>query len=117
MAALVVAALPTKPALASTGPWSDYYTDSGMVTVSADRKQVRVCDLDASDDLHFKAEFATDNPIDPSIYTVKAPQGGCDSDRTYISRIKVFKLCTGSVRISDVVWDHCNAPIWLSRLS
>lgn len=88
-----------------------------MVTVSADRKQVRVCDLDARDDLYFKAEFATDNPIDPRIYTVKAPQGVCDSDRTYISRVKVFKLCVGSVRISEVVWDSCNSPVWLNRSS
>ncbi|WP_433347303.1 hypothetical protein ACQP25_29690 [Microtetraspora malaysiensis] len=106
-----------KSALADTGPLSDYCSDVGVVTVSADRKQVRVCDLNARDDLQFKADFATDNPIDPTIYTVKAPSGGRESGRTYISRVKVFKLCVGRMRISDIVWDQFNPSVWIARLS
>ncbi|WP_157545910.1 hypothetical protein [Microtetraspora fusca] len=118
LAALVVSVGGSaQPVLAGTGPWSDYYGEAGVVTVGADRKQIRVCDLNARDDLKFKAEFATDNPIDPTIYSVKVLSGGCESDRTYISRVKVFKLCVGSVRVRDVVWDQCNPSVWITGSS
>jgi hypothetical protein len=63
------------PAEASSG-WSDYYGDAGQVTVSADRKRITICDLDSRDDLEFKADYATDNPIDPHIYAVAASRAG-----------------------------------------
>ncbi|WP_157099677.1 hypothetical protein [Microbispora sp. ATCC PTA-5024] len=72
---LLAAASPAE----APGEWSDYYGDAGRVTVSADRTRITVGDLDARDDPGFKADYGTHNPIDPRIYTVRAPQGGGDS--------------------------------------
>ncbi len=99
------------PVAADRGPWVSRYSDAGKATVSSDRKTITVCDLDRRDDLRFKAEFATANPIDPSTYTVVAPQGGCNDDRTYISRIQVFKLCVGRPSFGGIVWGDCYNPV------
>ncbi|WP_157099675.1 hypothetical protein [Microbispora sp. ATCC PTA-5024] len=111
LSGLVVGCLlaPASPADASAG-WSDYYGDAGRVTVSPDRTRVTVCDLNARDDVEFKANYATHNPIDPRIYTVRAPQGGCDSGRSFISWITVFKLCYRQNGFGG--WD-CNKPVWI----
>lgn len=101
------------PAHAESGPWTSRHGDAGKATVSADRKKIAVCDLDPGDDLRFKAEFATDNPVGPAVYDVVAPQGGCEADRTYISWIKVFKLCVGHAGMGGgIVWDSCEASVW-----
>jgi hypothetical protein len=110
--ALVAATLTVTPAHAASGPWTDYYADAGKVTVSADRRKITVCDLDPRDDLLFKADFATDNPFGPSIYTVEAPRGECATDRTYVSWIKVFKLCIGRPGPGTPAWGDCNPSIW-----
>ncbi|MFG1879338.1 hypothetical protein ACGFIV_31310 [Sphaerisporangium sp. NPDC049003] len=104
--------LAAAPALAATGPWSDHYGNAGKATVAADRRSITVCDLDNHDTLRFKVDFATDKLVGPTIYTVVAPQGGCSSDRTYVSWIKVFKLCVGHRIISEIGWDSCNLPVY-----
>lgn len=101
------------PVGAATGPWVSRHGDAGQATVSTDRKKITVCDHDRHDQLRFKADYATDNPIDPTIYSVVAPQGGCADDRTYISWIKVFKLCVGHTGIGGrILWDDCNTSVW-----
>lgn len=101
------------PAYADSGPWVSQHGDAGKATVSSDRKKIIVCDLDGRDELRFKAEYATDNPVDPTVYSVVAPQGGCEEGRTYISWIKVFKLCTGRVGMGGgFVWDDCQGSVW-----
>lgn len=100
------------PVAADSGPWVSSYGDAAKATVNSDRTTITVCDLDDRDDLRFKVEFATVNPIDPKIYTVVAPQGGCNDDRTYISRIKVFKLCIGRPSFGGIAWGDCHNPVW-----
>ncbi|GAA2323913.1 hypothetical protein GCM10010149_91540 [Nonomuraea roseoviolacea subsp. roseoviolacea] len=110
--ALLGAPYAAAPAYADGRSWTSSYDGAGRAVVSSDRQHITVCDLDQRDVLRFKAEFATDNPIDPRVYKLVAPKGGCSEDRTYVSWIKVFKLCHGRDGFDGIVWEDCFQPIW-----
>ncbi|MFI6392232.1 hypothetical protein [Nonomuraea sp. NPDC050540] len=68
-----------------------------------------VCDL-ADDSYKVEAEYATSML---GIYTVADDNGarfGCGSDRTFISRIDVFKLC-----VTRNGFRQCEGPVWIKR--
>ncbi|MEO3810776.1 hypothetical protein ABGB17_17380 [Sphaerisporangium sp. B11E5] len=112
--AILLTTTPVAPASMS-GPWVDHYGNAAKATVSADRRTITVCDQNPTDGLRFKVDYATDNPVDPTIYTVTAPEGDCKSDRTYISWIMVFKLCSGYAGPGFISWRDCNPPIRTPR--
>lgn len=88
--ALALLAAPATAAGPSAGWTSE--SDFGSVYVSGDRQHILVCDL-ADDRYSIEGEYATSLL---GTYTVAVDNGtrsGCVSDRTYISRIDVFKMC------------------------
>ncbi|MFI9557571.1 hypothetical protein [Nonomuraea endophytica] len=88
-AALALLTAPAAAAASSSG-WSSL-TSEGSVRVSADRNHITVCDLE-EDGYKVEAEYATSML---GIYTVADSnqyRAGCGSDRTFISRIDVFKM-------------------------
>ncbi|NRQ32089.1 hypothetical protein HII36_09595 [Nonomuraea sp. NN258] len=91
--AALAAGISSVPTIASSEDWSSSIS-GGKAVVDADRRKITVCDHDSNDGIRVKAEFSTDNPIDPTVYVVEAPQGGCADDRTYISWISMFKACS-----------------------
>lgn len=106
LAAAAALALLACPAAASPGSGWSSQTDAGSVVVSADHKHITVCDL-ATDGHSVEAEYGTSML---GIYTVtddNGPWSGCGSERTYLSRIDVFKLCVtggGPRQCQDAVW-------------
>ncbi|MFI9552675.1 hypothetical protein [Nonomuraea endophytica] len=104
---LALLAAPAAAAAPSSG-WSSR-TSEGSVRVSADRQHITVCDL-ADDSYKVEAEYATSML---GIYTMADDNGarfGCGSDRTFISRIDVFKLC-----VTRNGFRQCEGPVWIKR--
>ncbi|GAA0408111.1 hypothetical protein Acor_82290 [Acrocarpospora corrugata] len=69
-----------------------------------------VCDNKA-DNLYVEAEYATSML---GTYTVADSNGaawGCGEDRTYISHVDVFKMCTGIRGVTR----HCEDSVWIKR--
>jgi hypothetical protein len=84
----------------------------GSVTVSADRKHIRVCDL-ANDGRAVRVEYATTDLQQWTVVDGNGVKWGCGSDSAFFSRITVFKLCEGSK------YGTCrpSPSIWISRSS
>ncbi|TDD21178.1 hypothetical protein [Nonomuraea diastatica] len=97
-------ALAATPALAVDGPRvATYDAPEGSVLVDADRKRITVCDK-VRDDTSIKAEYTTTRD---QAWTAQAPQGGCRTRRTWLTRITGFRLCTGHINLGRIAWDGC----------
>lgn len=110
LAGCTVLALLTAPAAAAapSSGWSSQ-TIEGSVRVSADRNHITVCDLQ-DDGYKVDAEYATSML---GIYTVtdsNQHRAGCGTDRTFISRIDVFKLC-----VTRSGFRQCEDSVWIKR--
>jgi hypothetical protein len=90
------------------GVWEDR-ARFGSVTVSADRRHIEVCDLE-KDGHGVKVEYATSMLL---THTVNDPNGakrGCGTDRVWLGRIDVIKLCETGFASSG-----CNEPVWIKK--
>ncbi|NBE94916.1 hypothetical protein FE391_14040 [Nonomuraea sp. KC401] len=98
-------ALAAAPARAGDGPWEKarYDAREGSVLVDADRKRITVCDK-LRDGTAVRAEYTTTRD---QAWTAQAPQGGCRTRRTWLTRITGFRLCTGHLNLGRIAWDGC----------
>ncbi|MGW0486451.1 hypothetical protein [Nonomuraea sp. NPDC003214] len=100
--------LTPSPAIAQpAGGWHD---DAGWasVTVSADRKHIKVCDP-SDDGRDVRVEYATTYLQTWTLVDSNGAGWGCGTDTTFFSRITVFKLCEGRK------YGACRPSVWLSR--
>lgn len=99
------------PAASAASPSSGWAYESlaGGVRVSADRSHITVCDLH-DDGYSIDTEYATSRL---GIYPVpdsNGPRAGCGTDRSFISRIDVFKMCATLDQLRS-----CADPVWIKR--
>ncbi|MEU4574635.1 hypothetical protein [Nonomuraea sp. NPDC023979] len=90
------------------GVWGDR-APFGSVTVSADRRHIEVCDLQA-DGHGVKVEYATSMLLTHTVTDPNGAKRGCGTDRVWMGRIDVFKLCETGFASSG-----CNASIWINK--
>ncbi|MEO3789458.1 hypothetical protein ABGB14_04555 [Nonomuraea sp. B10E15] len=101
-------ALAAAPALAGDGPRvATYDAREGSVLVDADRKRITVCDK-VRDDTSIRTEYTTTRDQE---WTAQAPQGGCRTRRTWLTRITGFRFCTGHINLGRIAWDGCRQRV------
>ncbi|MFI6739186.1 hypothetical protein ACIBI9_40225 [Nonomuraea sp. NPDC050451] len=98
--------LVTGPVLASAHPWTDAYGQLGDVEISADRKNVALCDrLDDEDKV--AVEYKT--TIGRTILLQAGPKRGCVLDSVFFGSIKWARFCYGpDVDPNGGSWRWCN---------
>ncbi|MFC5835557.1 hypothetical protein [Nonomuraea insulae] len=108
---LVIAAM---PAAAQAAGWRATYQD-GAVTVPADRSSIKVCD-GRNDGRVYKAQWGNDARVQVSgVMEVRAPQGACATDSSFLGNVMVFKICWGRLGGDKrVIWERCGAPQWVT---
>lgn len=105
-AVVIVLAAPSAAAQPAGG-WTDD-AGWGSVTVSADRKDITVCDL-SDDGRAVRVEYATSYLQTWTVVDANGAKWGCGSDSAFLSRITVFKLCEGRK------YGSCRPSVWISR--
>ncbi|GII96291.1 hypothetical protein [Sinosporangium siamense] len=97
-----------RPTTASDTSGWQYRTAYGSVYVSADRKHITVCDHRA-DNLYAEAEYATSALGIHTLADTNGAEPGCGGERTFFSKIDVFKLCSGTRRVTR----SCYESVWI----
>ncbi|MFI6816149.1 hypothetical protein ACIBG7_27350 [Nonomuraea sp. NPDC050328] len=105
-AALALLAWPASAAPPVSG-WTSGSSE-GFVYVSADRKNITVCDL-RDDDRQVGAEYATSMLGIYKVPDANGPRSGCGTDSTLLSRIDVFKMC-----VTIGLNRECRNPVWIN---
>ncbi|GAA3600889.1 hypothetical protein GCM10022419_101280 [Nonomuraea rosea] len=96
------------PAAARASNYQDRHED-GTVQVAADRSWIKVCD-GRNDNRVYKIHWMNDNFADFRYWEVRAPQGGCKTDRSALGDVKWFRLFWGHLGPDKrVVWDGANS--------
>lgn len=103
---LVGSLLVVGPASASSRAWTDGYGRLGDVEISADRKDVALCDR-LDDENKVAVEYKT--TIGRTILLQAGPKGGCVLDSVIFGSIKWARFCYGTdVDPDGGSWRRCN---------
>ncbi|WP_431933294.1 hypothetical protein [Nonomuraea jabiensis] len=94
------------PVWASAHPWTDGYGQLGDVEISADRKDVALCDR-LDDDDKVAVEYKT--TIGRTVLLQAGPKRGCVRDSVFFGSIKWARFCYGpDVDPDGGLWRSCN---------